>query len=281
MEYNATPNGSYGGGGIWQSGGGLATDSSGDIYFASSNGDFDANTGGADYGTSVVKLGTGGSVVDYFTPHDQSNQSANNLDLGSAGPVLLVDQTSGPYPHLIISAGKNGTIYVVNRDNMGHFNASNDDQIVQALIGALPNGDAESGNFNSPVYYNGYVYFAAVSDSVRAFQLSSGLLSTAPTSISSAIYPLRGGSLAVSANGNSNGILWVVQTNGASADNVNAAGVLYAFDASYLASELYDSTEAGTRDTMDKATKFSIPVVANGKVFIASQSQLAVYGLLQ
>jgi hypothetical protein len=280
MAYNDTPNGSYGGGGIWQSGGGLATDSSGDIYFATSNGDFDANTGGSDYGTSVVKLGTTGSVIDYFTPHDQSNQSANNLDLGSAGPVLLVDQSSGPYPHLLISAGKTGTIYVINRDNMGHFNASNDDQIVQALTGALPNGDAESGNFNSPVYYNGYIYFAAVSDSVRAFQLSSGLLSTAPTSVSSAIYPLRGGALAVSANGNTNGILWVLQTNGASANNVNAAGVLYAFDANNLGNELYDSTEAGSRDTLDKATKFSVPVVANGKVFITSQSQLAVYGLL-
>ena len=280
MAFNATPNGSYGGGGIWQSGGGLATDSSGDLFFASSNGDFDANAGGVDYGNSVVKLGTSGSVVDYFTPHDESNQSANNLDLGSAGPVLLVDQTTGPYPHLLISAGKNGTIYVVNRDNMGHFNANNDNQIVQALIGALPNGDAESGNFNSPVYYNGYVYYAAVSDCVRAFQLANGLLTTAPTSVSSAIYPLRGGALAISSNGNTNGVLWVVQSNGASADNVNAAGVLYAFDANNVAVELYDSTEAGTRDTMDKAAKFSVPLVANGKVFVASQSQLAAYGLL-
>ena len=88
----------------------------------------------------------------------------NNLDLGSAGPVMLVDQTTGPYPHLLISAGKGGTIYVINRDNMGHYNSSNDNQIVQSLVGILPNGDQEIGNFSTPVYFNGYVYFAAVND---------------------------------------------------------------------------------------------------------------------
>jgi hypothetical protein len=276
LAYNATPNGNFGGGGIWQSGGGLATDATGDIYFTTSNGDFDANTGGGDYGDSIVKLSTGGSVVDYFTPHDEAIQSSNNLDFGSAGPVLLVDQITGPYPHLLISAGKNGTIYVVNRDNMGHFNANNDNQIVQSLVGALPNGDQEIGNFSSPVYYNGYVYFAAVNDVLRAFQLSNGLLSTTPTSISSAIYPIRGGSFAVSANGNTNGILWAVQNNGAS-----TPGVLFAYDATDVANELYDSNEAaGGRDTLDFAAKFTIPLVANGKVFVTSQSQLTAYGLL-
>jgi hypothetical protein len=280
LAYNATPDGSFGGGGIWQSGGGLATDATGDIYFTTSNGDFDANTGGIDHGDSIVKLSTSGSVVDYFTPHDEAIQSSNNLDLGSAGPVLLVDQTSGPYPHLLISAGKNGTIYVINRDNMGHFNANNDNQIVQNLVGALPNGDAEVGNFNSPVYYNGYVYFAAVSDEVRAFQLSNGLLSIAPTSVSSSVYPLRGGALAISSNGNTNGILWAVQTNGTDPNNVNAAGTLFAYDADNLGDELYDSNESGSRDTMDHAAKFNVPLVANGKVFVASQSQLTAYGPL-
>src|SRR6202041_3669153 len=72
---------------------------------------------------------------------------------------------------------------------MGQYNANNDNQIVQELVGALPNGDAEVGNFSAPVYFNGYVYFAAVNDSLKAFQLSNGLLSTGPTSQSSAIYP--------------------------------------------------------------------------------------------
>jgi hypothetical protein len=280
LVYNDTPNGGYGGGGIWQCGGGLATDTTGDLYFTTSNGDFDVNTGGIDYGDSIMKLSTTGSVVDYFTPYNQSNLSANNLDLGSAGPVLLVDQTGGPYPHLLVSAGKGGTIYVINRDNMGHFNANSDSQIVQELVGALPNGDAEIGNFSAPVYFNGYVYFAAVNDTLKAFQLSNGVLSTGPTSQSAAIYPIRGGAFAVSANGNANGILWAIQSNGASADNPNAPGVLYAYDATNLADELYDSTEAGSRDTMDLAAKFSIPLVANGKVFVGSQSKLTTYGLL-
>ena len=279
LVYNDTPNGGYGGGGIWQCGGGLATDTTGDLYFTTSNGDFDVNTGGIDYGDSIMKLSTSGSVVDYFTPYNQSNLSANNLDLGSAGPVLLVDQTGGPYPHLLVSAGKGGTIYVINRDNMGHYNA-NEDQVVQELVGALPNGDAEVGNFSAPVYFNGYVYFAAVNDSLKAFQLTNGQLSTGPTSQSAAVYPLRGGAFAVSANGNTNGILWAIQTNGASADNPNAPGVLYAYDATNLADELYDSTESGSRDTMDLAAKFSIPLVANGKVFVGSQSKLTAYGLL-
>ena len=280
LAYNDTPNGGFGGGGIWQSGGGLATDATGDLYFTTSNGDFDANTSGTDYGDSVMKLSTSGSVVDYFTPYDQSNLSANNLDFGSAGPVLLVDQTSGPYPHLLVTAGKSGTIYVINRDNLGHFNPNNDNQVVQVLVGALPNGSQGTGNFSAPVYFNGYVYFAAVNDTLKAFQLSSGLLSTSPTSQSAAIYPLRGGAFAVSANGNANAIVWVVQSNGASANNVNAPGVLYAYDATNLADELYDSTESGSRDTMDLAAKFSIPLVANGKVFVGSQSELTAYGLL-
>ncbi|MGE5057516.1 MAG: beta strand repeat-containing protein [Acidobacteriota bacterium] len=280
LAYNDTPNGSFGGGGIWQAGGGLATDANGNIYFTTSNGDFDANTGGHDYGDSVVKLGTTGNVLDYFAPYDQAIQSSNNLDLGAGGPVLLVDQTTGPYPHLLISAGKNGTIYVINRDNMGQFQANNDSQIVQSIINALPNGGAEAGNFNSPIYYNGYVYFAAVNDSVRAFQLNNGLLSLSPAFVSPSVFPLRGGAMAISSNGNTNGILWVVQTNGSDPGNVNAAGTLFAYDASNLSDELYDTNESGSRDTMDHASKFNVPLVANGKVFIASQSQLTAYGLL-
>lgn len=280
LAYNDTPNGSFGGGGIWHAGGGLATDANGNLYFATSNGDFDANTHGGDYGTSIVKLGANGAVLDYFTPHDQAIQSSNNLDLGSAGPVLLVDQTTGTHPHLLISAGKNGTIYVIDRDNMGQFSPDNDNQIVQSLVGALPNGSDEVGNFNSPVYYNGYVYFAAVNDSVRAFQLSNGSLSAGPISMTSSIYPLRGAALAVSSNNGTNGILWAVQTNGSDPNTVNASGTLFAYDANNLAEELYDSNEAGSRDTMDKAAKFSVPLVANGKVFIGSQTQLTAYGLL-
>ena len=279
MMYDTTPNGN--GGGIWQGGGGLATDATGDIYYVTSNGNFDVNTGGVDYGDSVQKLSPTGTVVDYFTPHDQQNMDVNNLDLGAGGPVMLVDQTTGSYPHLLITAGKSGTIYVINRDSLGHYNASNDNQIVQSLVSVLPNGTVESGNFSTPVFFNGYVYFGAVNDVIRAFQLTNGLLSTTPTSQSAAIYGVRGASFAVSANTTSNGILWALQNNGASADNdVGNPGVLFAYNADNLAIELYDSSQAGSRDTLDNAVKFAIPLVANGKVFVAGQTQLTAFGLL-
>jgi hypothetical protein len=280
MAFNATPNG-YGGG-IWQSGGALAVDANGSIYFSTSNGPFDVNTGGVDYGDSIMKISTSGTVLDYFTPYDQNNMDVNNIDLGAAGPVLLVDQTTGSYPHLLISAGKGGTIYVVDRDNMGKYNPNNDSQIVQYLPGALPNGTDENGNFSQPVFFNGYVYFGAVNDTLKAFQLTNGLLSTTPTSQSATTYTVRGASFAISANGSSSGILWALQNNGSSADtdNVGSPGVLFAYDANNLNTELYDSTQAGSRDTLDFAVKFSIPLVANGKVFVAGQTQLTVFGLL-
>jgi hypothetical protein len=279
MQYNSTPNGN--GGGIWQGGGGLATDTTGDIYFVTGNGDFDVNTGGVDYGDSVEKLSPSGAVVDYFTPYDQQAMSTNDLDLGAGGPVMLVDQTTGPFPHLLITAGKTGTIYVINRDNLGKYNAGNDSQIVQSLPGVLPSGNGDLGNFSTPVFFNGYVYFGAISDTLKAFQMTNGELSTAPTSQSAIVYGVRGGSFAISANTNANGILWALQNNGADPNNDQTApGVLFAYDATNLANELYDSSQAGSRDTLDFASKFSIPLVANGKVFVAGQTQLIAYGLL-
>ncbi|HEX5483374.1 MAG TPA: pyrrolo-quinoline quinone, partial [Terriglobia bacterium] len=267
------PNGS--GAGIWQSGGGLATDASGNIYFITGNGTFDANTGGADYGDTFEKIAPNGTVVDYFTPHDQSNMDLNNIDLGAGGPTLLVDQPTGPYPHLLISAGKNGVIYVLNRDNMGHYNPSSDSQIVQELTGVLV-----GHNFSTPVYFGGNVYFASQNDTLKAFKLTNGLLSATPASQSAIVFPCRGGSFSISSNGGSNGILWALENLGTPNSDATTPGVLIAYDANDLTHELYDSNESGTRDTMDYPPKFSIPLVANGKVFIAGQTQFVAYGLL-
>lgn len=272
MAYNVTPN-DYGGG-IWQGGCALAADSAGNIYFVTGNGAFDVNTGGNDYGDSFVKLGSNGTVADYFTPHDQASMDANNLDLGSGGSALLLDQ-SGPNAHLMVSAGKGGTVYVVNRDNMGHYNASNDDQIVQSLPNVFQGGTPEPGNFSSPVYFDGYIYFSAINNPVEAFQITNGRLSTSPVSQSPDTYIYPGGSMAISANQTSNGILWAIQRTGSS-----SAGVLRAYDATNVAVELYNSGQAGSRDTLDIAAKYSIPLVANGKVFVGSNSKLTIYGLL-
>lgn len=272
MAYNVTPN-DYGGG-IWQGGCALAADSAGNIYFVTGNGAFDANTGGSDYGDSFVKLAPNGTVVDYFAPHDQASMDANNLDLGSGGSALLLDQ-SGPNAHLMVSAGKGGTVYVVNRDNMGHYNPSNDNQIVQALPNIFQGGTPEPGNFSSPVYFNGYIYFSAISNPLQAFQMINGRLLTSAVSQTPESYNYPGGTMAISANQSTNGVLWVVQRTGAS-----SAGVLRAYDATNLAMELYNSGQAGSRDTLDVAAKYSIPLIANGKVFVGSNSKLTIYGLL-
>jgi outer membrane protein assembly factor BamB len=198
----------------------------------------------------------------------------NDLDLASAGPVLLIDQP-GSHPHELITAGKTGTIYVINRDNMGHYNSSSDNQIIQSLPGILPNGTDESGNYSAPVYFNGTIYYCAVTDSVKAFQLTNGLLSTAPTSMSPEVFGFPGGAMSASGIGTTNGILWVVQRNGET-----SPGVLYAYNASNLGDELYSSNQSGGRDLLDYAAKFNPPVVANGKVYVATMSTLTVYGIL-
>jgi hypothetical protein len=268
LVYNVSPNGS--GGGIWQGGGGPAADANGAIYFGTSNGSFTVNTGGTDYGDSFVKLDPSGAVLDFFTPHDQATLSSGNLDLGSGGLVLLPDQP-GPHPHLLIEASKDGTIYLIDRDNMGHYDPNNDNQIVQSLVKIFLGGN---GHFNSPIYFNGSVYFAPISDAIKAFRLSNGLLSTGPTSQTPEVYGFPGGAMSISANGTSNGILWAVQRVGAS-----SPGVLRAYDASNLTVELYNSAQSGD-DGLDIAAKFNVPIIANGKVFVGSLARLTVYGLL-
>jgi hypothetical protein len=280
MLYNTTPNGA--GGGIWQSGDGLATDSTGNIFFVTGNGDFNTNGGRNSYGDSFVKLSTNGIVVDYFTPHDQASMQAGDLDLGSGGTILLPDQ-SGSHPHLAISAGKNGSIYVVDRDNMGHYRSSDDSQIVQVLVNTFPGGTFTTGNFKAPVYWNGYLYFSADADYIKSFHVTNGLLSTTPTSESTFVVNYPGATLSASSNGNATPILWAIQRVDYDplGGGVRDIGSLHAFDATNLANELYNSNQpAGGRDALDYTAKWAAPLVANGKVFVASNSRLTVFGLL-
>jgi hypothetical protein len=270
LTFNATPHSR--GGGSWQA---PAADVAGNIYIATGNGGFTASGGGVDYGDSIVKLSPAGSVLSYFTPYDQSTLDSDDLDLCAGGVILLPDQ-SGAHPRLLISSGKNATVYVVDRDNLGGFNPNNNSQAVQTLPNIFPNGSQPvPGNFSTPVYFDGSVYFAPQQDTLQAFGLTNGLLSTVPTSRSPENYGDRGGALAISANGTTNGILWAIQRNGPS-----APGVLRAYDPANLANELYNSGQAASRDIFDIATKFSVPLVVNGKVFVGSLSQLTVYGLL-
>jgi hypothetical protein len=173
-------------------------------------------------------------------------------------------------------------MFLIDRDNMGHYNAANNNQAVQSLVNIFPFGTPEPGNYSAPVYFNGTVYFSPVADSIQAFRLTNGLFNSTPTSRSSDVYAYPGGTLAVSANGGANAILWSVERNATavSDQDSSSAGVLHAYDPSNLAIELYNSDQAGSRDRLSAAAKFSAPLVANGKVFVATVNALTVYGLI-
>jgi hypothetical protein len=265
--FNDTPDGGLGG--IWQSGAGPAADAAGAVYVVTGNGTFDASGAVPQLGDSFVKLSAGGAVLDWFTPYNQAYLSSGDLDLGSSGPLLLPDQP-GAHPHLLVGAGKEGTIYVIDRDDMGHFHAGSDSQIVQALVAALP-----AEHDSAPTYWNGRVYFAAQGDAVKAFTLSGGMLSEAPVSETPDTFPLKGGFPVVSSAGDAAGILWAYAVPGP-----GAGAVLHAYDAIDLQTELWNSTLAGSRDALAPAAKFSVPIVAGGRVYVATDAGLSVFGLL-
>jgi outer membrane protein assembly factor BamB len=263
---------------IWMSGGGPGADSAGNIYFLSANGAFesslDANgfPSGQDYGNSFLKLSASGaklSVVDYFALWNTTADSAIDMDLGSGGAMLLPDLTDsgGTVRHLVVGAGKDGTVYVVNRDSMGKFNP-NTNNIWQQLTYVL-----RGGVFSTPAYFNGTVYYADINGTLKAFTITNAMLGATPTSQSMTQFPYPGASPAISANGTANGIVWVHENS--------AVAVLHAYDASNLTHELYNSNQAGNRDHFGAGNKFITPTIADGKVFVGTQNSIAVFGLLQ
>ncbi len=270
--FNDTPNGSQGG--IWQSAGGLSADSSGNILLQTGNGTFDANTsGGIDYGDSFLKMSTSGglSVTDYFTPDNQSTLAADDEDLGSTAG-LIVPKQSGSFPDEITGAGKQGIIYLVNRDNMGKFNTGSN-KCIQTITGAT------GGYYGSPAYFNGAVYYAGTSDTLRRYTLTKGALSK--TAASKSPKPLAaGGTPSISANGKTNGIVWVVD----STSKVSTTAVLHAYKASNVATELYNSQQNASRDTLGKGVRFAVPTIINGNVYVGTQTastySLLIFGIL-
>ncbi len=238
--YNSTPNGTLGG--IWETGNGPAADSAGNIFAAVGNGTFDV---GNDNGDSALRLqlvsnapspGFTLSALDSFTPFNQQTLDDFDLDFGTAGPMLLPDQSTGP-AHLMIVGDKTGAIYVLNRDNLGGFQANDNSQIVQNLTGVV------GPLFGSAAYWQGNVYFSAPSDAVKAFGLSGGQLSNSPTSQSARVIGFPGASPVISANGSMNGILWVLDNGGQLSD---APAVLCAFDANDLSKQLYCQRPVGS-----------------------------------
>lgn len=281
--FSTNPNGGLDG--IWMSGDGLATDASGNIYFATGNGTYDGSTNG-DYGDSVIKLSgpSGGfAVADWFTPFNQGSLNGGDTDVGSGGVMVLPDLPTGSaHPHLLVQMGKEGKIYLLDRDNMGKFCStctSIDTQIVQEIPGAT------TGIWGSPAYWNGSVYWGGGNDGgsadrIKAFSFnanSSGVLSTSPTSQSNQTFGFSTAAPVISANGTNSGIVWVLDN---SSFNSSCCQILYAFDATNLATMLYNSNQAGTRDQSGGGVKFTAPMVANGKVYAGSQGKVTAWGLV-
>jgi hypothetical protein len=261
-------------GAIWQSGAGPAADSSGNVYVETANGEFDAGSGGNNYSDSVVKLSATGSVLDYFTPFNESVLNTGDVDLGSTGPVLLPDsQGSAAHPHLLVATGKPGIIFLLDQASLGKFNSilSQDLQEVTVLNAAQGVG----GVFGQPAYWNGNLYTAAYADYLKQFTVASGTISATPQSHSSNIYNRRGGAPVVSANDTTGGIVWALDISA----YPNGPAVLNAYDAVNVASPLYSSPTSGT-GAAGNAVKFTVPTVANGKVYVGTQGWLDVFGLL-
>ncbi|MBV9257322.1 MAG: PQQ-binding-like beta-propeller repeat protein, partial [Ktedonobacteraceae bacterium] len=246
-------------GGIWGAGGAMSADSNGNIYYVSGNGGFDANTGGSDYGDSFVKLNAQLQVQDYFAPFNQQCLDAEDADLGSGGPLLLPGQKR------IISAGKEGRIYVINTSNMGHYNTiadpchnqgrTNVDRVVQELPPATIGGLFSNATYWRDARGQQYVYFAGAHDHTKAFVLNNnGTLATKPSSHTAESFGFTGGNPTISSNNGAagTGILWTIDPTPA----------LRAYDATNLGKELYNSTQNSARDGMSGFVKFTAPTVA-------------------
>jgi hypothetical protein len=262
---------------FWMSGAAPAADSQGNVYAISANGPFDStlNSSGfpanGDYGDSMLKFSTskGLSVADYFTPTNQQNDANGDVDFGSGGVLLLPDMTdaSGKVRHLVVGAGKDSNLYLVDRDNMGKYSASSN-QIYQELVGVL-----RGGEWATSAYFNGHVYYGPVRGALLSFSFDNARLGTTPSSRSSNTFSYPGTTPSVSSNGNSNGIVWAY-------DNSNGPAVLHAYDATNVATELYNSTQAANgRDSFGRGNKFITPMVANGKVYAPTTNSVGVFGL--
>ncbi len=274
---NYTPNGTDGA--IWSTAG-LAADSAGALYALAGNGTFDSALASngfpsqGDYGNTALKLlatGSALSIADYYAAPNTVTETASDTDLGSGSPMLLPDQidATGTVRHLMIGAGKDGNVLLLDRDSLGKYNATTS-QAYQVITSGLP-----GGSYSASAYFNGSVYIADVGGTLKAFSLSQALLPTTWSSQSTATFAFPGSSPAVSANGSSNAIVWAVLSN------LNSAAVLHAYNPANLAQEYYNSNQAANaRDAFGNGEKYITPVIANGKVFIGTPSGVAVFGLL-
>ncbi|MFZ1010265.1 MAG: hypothetical protein WAN65_25735 [Candidatus Sulfotelmatobacter sp.] len=280
--FNDTPEGD--GGGLWASGGAPAIDDvTGDIYLISGVDAGDNVSNG--YNDSFLRLkATDLSVLDYFTPDDATILEQNDTDLGAGSNIIVPGSATNP--NITIGGGKDGNIFVVNRDDMGGFNSGTNNvlQTVQTGSGVNPGNNI----FSTPVYWNGSLYYHCNNDVLRAFTWTAGnaagqQLSSAPSSMGTTIYGSHGATASLSANGAMSGIIWDTDNSAYNKTDPAQSGplVLHAYDATNVATELYNSSQAAAgRDTAGLALKFTVPTIANGRVFVPTGGELDIYGLL-
>ena len=293
-----TPNGS--GGGIWMSGAGLAAEVNnsakpyGRMFVVTGNGAYAANTpykSTMSYGMSVLDLDLSGGVMtveDEFTPYNQAALEGQDGDLGSGGTVLLPTQTlaSGATMSPLVEIGKQGMIYILNRNDLGGFHAGADEvwQEIQTPVSAP--FDWGAGVWGAEAYWNNTIYtggtnpgsnsYTGAGNSLTAYSFTNGKLSATPSSSSVEQFSYPGPTPSISANGATNGIAWVLKT-----DDLNSLGAetLLAYNAANLGKTLYSSNDNLSRDTPGAPVEFVVPTIANGHVFVGASGQVSVYGL--
>ena len=299
--FNTTPNGLNGAdGGIWGGGGAPAIDSGGDLYVSTGNGVFDEAPPppNADYGDSLIRLhfvsgatpnGVNLSVAGWFTPFDQAKLAQFDTDLGSGASVLLPNQTGTGPQHLLAQVGKEGVVYVVDRDNMGQYNPSNNSQIWQSFKGP------SNGLWGTPALWHNNLYIGGQGDGIKQFVFnpSTELFTTTVASQSTQHFNYPGTTPSISSQFGKNGIVWALDESlyGYAAGQgcsvvppppaCTGPAILHAYNATNLAIEYWNSTmAANNRDRAGNAVKFTPPTIANGKVYVGTRTELDVYGLL-
>ena len=275
------------GGGLWGSGAAPAIDDiTGDVYLMSGvdSGDETYISGSTmvGYNDCFLRLDPNTlSVLDYFAPDDNYTLAVNDVDLGSGGNVIVPGSSS--VPDIVLGGGKDGNIFVINRDSMGGFNDTSNNVLQTVHVGTTQYNNI----FDTPVYWNGFLYFHSNSDVLRSFSWNanagSGLqMSSSSTSAGSTVFGKHGATPTLSASGTNNGIIWEIDNSAYVSTDPTTSGpsVLHAYDATKLASELYNSTQSGTRDQAGLALKFTVPTIVNGRVFVPTADELDIYGLL-
>jgi hypothetical protein len=283
IVYNDTPNGGLGG--MWESGTGMAADATGNLYVVTGNGtvgDAGDPTNLTNRGSSALKLTPTGStlrVASYFTPFNYQFLNDNDLDYGGMGALLI------PNSSLFLTGGKDGNLYLLNKDDMGGYLPSSNQ--VQQVV-------PTSGNANmhcQAAYYKGsskeFVYVWSENDPLRAipFDRASNLLSAQSQVFSTAAGPTgqSGAILSVSSNGSQDGtgILWAAYAYTGDAEHDVSPGILRAFDANDVTKELWNN-QLKPRDASGYYAKFAAPTIANGHAYLPTFSnRVVVYGLLQ